>query len=59
MTTVKARHPLLHENRLDLSHLSFLYDASIGSAGVAATRMEIEDLGRYLQITCGLGLVMA
>ena len=51
MTTVKARHLMLHENLLDLSHLTYLHDASVGSAGIAKTRMEIEDRGDHLEIT--------
>ena len=51
MTTVKARHLLLHENLLDLSHLTYLHDGTVGSAGIAKTRMEIEDRETYLEIT--------
>lgn len=51
MATTKARHLLLHENLLDLSHLTFLHEASIGSAGVASTKMDIVDHGSYLEIT--------
>lgn len=51
LTTLKARYMLLHENLLDLSHLTFLHEASVGSAGIAKTRMEIEDHGAYIEVT--------
>ncbi|MDH6280782.1 aromatic ring-hydroxylating dioxygenase subunit alpha [Prescottella agglutinans] len=38
---LKARHRLLVENLLDLSHETFLHPSSIGNAAVAATPIEV------------------
>jgi phenylpropionate dioxygenase-like ring-hydroxylating dioxygenase large terminal subunit len=39
---LKARNQLMVENLLDLSHLSFVHNQSIGTASVAATPVEME-----------------
>jgi len=49
--SVKARYLLLHENLLDLSHLTFLHEDTIGSEGVALAKMEIKTTGQDLEIT--------
>jgi phenylpropionate dioxygenase-like ring-hydroxylating dioxygenase large terminal subunit len=41
---LNARCQLMVENLLDLSHLSFVHDQSIGTASVAATPVEMESL---------------
>jgi vanillate O-demethylase monooxygenase subunit len=41
---LNARYQLLNENVLDLSHLSFVHDGSIGTAAVAATKVEVDQL---------------
>ncbi|HWW63682.1 MAG TPA: aromatic ring-hydroxylating dioxygenase subunit alpha [Sphingomonadaceae bacterium] len=38
---VKGRYQLLHDNLLDLSHLAYLHETSIGTEGVATTRDEV------------------
>jgi phenylpropionate dioxygenase-like ring-hydroxylating dioxygenase large terminal subunit len=48
---IKARYVLLHENLLDLSHLTFLHVNTIGSAGVALAKMEIKNTDQNLEIT--------
>lgn len=48
--TLQARYALFHENLLDLSHLSFLHEATIGSSGVATTQLELEEKEDHLQI---------
>lgn len=48
-TVVKARYGLIHENLLDLSHLSFLHKNSIGSAGVVATKMQLREIDGHLE----------
>ena len=39
---LKARNQLMVENLLDLSHLSFVHDGSIGTSSVAQTPVEME-----------------
>jgi phenylpropionate dioxygenase-like ring-hydroxylating dioxygenase large terminal subunit len=41
-TLLNARCQLMIENLLDLSHLSFVHDRSIGTSAVAATPVELE-----------------
>ncbi len=48
--TSRARYALFHENLMDLSHLSFLHEATIGSSGVATTQLELEEKEDHLQI---------
>jgi vanillate O-demethylase monooxygenase subunit len=47
---VKARYMLLHENLLDLSHLTFLHARNIGSRGVAQAAVEFEVRGDHLAL---------
>ncbi len=48
---LSARYQLMNENVLDLSHLSFVHDRSIGTAAVAATPVEFEALPRGVRAT--------
>lgn len=48
---VEARHVLVHENLLDLSHLSFLHENTIGSDNVAATKMNFSQKNDVLEIS--------
>lgn len=45
MLPLKARHMLLVENLLDLSHETFLHPTSIGNAAVAGTPIEVTTSG--------------
>lgn len=49
--TVKARYMLLHENLLDLSHLTFLHARNIGSRGVAQAPVEFEVKPTHLALS--------
>lgn len=48
---VHARAQLLHENLMDISHLSFLHAGTIGTEAVAATDVRIIENGRFLRGT--------
>ena len=48
---LNARCPLMIENLLDLSHLSFVHDRSIGTSAVAATPVEMETFPGGLSAT--------
>jgi vanillate O-demethylase monooxygenase subunit len=43
-----GRFQLMNENVLDLTHVTFVHAATIGTAGIAAAPIEVEDRGRYL-----------
>jgi phenylpropionate dioxygenase-like ring-hydroxylating dioxygenase large terminal subunit len=43
-----GRFQLMSENVLDLTHVTFIHAATIGTAGIAAAPIEVEDRGRYL-----------
>lgn len=43
LVTVKGRYMLLHENLLDLSHLSFLHRTTVGSPGIASAKLHVRD----------------
>jgi phenylpropionate dioxygenase-like ring-hydroxylating dioxygenase large terminal subunit len=43
-----GRYQLMSENVLDLTHITFIHAATIGTAGIAAAPIEVEDRGRYL-----------
>jgi phenylpropionate dioxygenase-like ring-hydroxylating dioxygenase large terminal subunit len=43
-----GRFQLMSENVLDLTHVTFVHAATIGTAGIAAAPIEVEDRGRYL-----------
>jgi vanillate O-demethylase monooxygenase subunit len=47
---LKARYAIVHENLLDLSHLSFLHETTIGSPNIATTEMNVEEKDGYLEI---------
>lgn len=47
---LNARYELLHENLLDLSHLTYLHENTIGSASVAGTGSEVDLREGYLEI---------
>lgn len=51
LATVKGRHMLLHENLLDLSHLSFLHKSSVGSPGIASAKLRVRDTELGLEMT--------
>lgn len=46
-----ARFVLVHENLLDLSHLTFLHNDNIGSPGVAMAKAEVEQHPDHLSVT--------
>lgn len=48
--TLKARHMLLHENILDLSHLTFLHATTVGSPGIAAAKLRVTDMANGLAL---------
>jgi vanillate O-demethylase monooxygenase subunit len=43
-----GRFQLMSENVLDLTHVTFIHSATIGTAGIAAAPIQVEDRGRYL-----------
>jgi vanillate O-demethylase monooxygenase subunit len=43
-----GRFQLMNENVLDLTHVTFVHAATIGTSGIAAAPIEVEDRGRYL-----------
>jgi len=43
-----GRFQLMNENVLDLTHVSFVHAATIGTAGIASAPISVEDRGRYL-----------
>jgi phenylpropionate dioxygenase-like ring-hydroxylating dioxygenase large terminal subunit len=43
-----GRYQLMSENVLDLTHITFIHAATIGTSGIAAAPIEVEDRGRYL-----------
>jgi vanillate O-demethylase monooxygenase subunit len=43
-----GRYQLMNENVLDLTHIEFIHAATIGTGGIAAAAIELEDRGRYL-----------
>jgi vanillate O-demethylase monooxygenase subunit len=43
-----GRYQLMCENVLDLTHVTFVHAATIGTAGIAAAPIEVADRGRYL-----------
>jgi phenylpropionate dioxygenase-like ring-hydroxylating dioxygenase large terminal subunit len=43
-----GRFQLMSENVLDLTHITFVHAATIGTSGIAAAPIEVEDRGRYL-----------
>jgi vanillate O-demethylase monooxygenase subunit len=43
-----ARFQLMSENVLDLTHVTFIHAATIGTAGIASAPIELEDRGRYI-----------
>jgi phenylpropionate dioxygenase-like ring-hydroxylating dioxygenase large terminal subunit len=43
-----GRYQLMCENVLDLTHVTFVHAATIGTAGIAAAPIEVDDRGRYL-----------
>jgi vanillate O-demethylase monooxygenase subunit len=49
MRTIKARHALLIDNLMDLSHETFIHDATIGSADVAETPIRTEVDGKVVR----------
>lgn len=46
---LECRPQLLHENLTDISHLSFLHAATIGTEAVAATKVEVTQTDHYLR----------
>lgn len=48
---LKARYMLLHDNILDLSHLSFLHRNTVGSPGIAAAKVHTIDLPNGLEMS--------
>lgn len=42
--TLKARHMLLHENILDLSHLTYLHAKTVGSPGIASAKLRVAEI---------------
>lgn len=48
--TLKARHMLLHENILDLTHLSYLHANTVGSPGIASAKLRVSDLPNGLRM---------
>ena len=48
---LKASYIALHENLMDLSHLSFIHAESFGSPDYARTPIEIEDEGGVIAVT--------
>lgn len=51
LATVKARHGLLHENLLDLSHLSYLHEDTIGGRNIAETAIEMKEIDGRIDIS--------
>jgi phenylpropionate dioxygenase-like ring-hydroxylating dioxygenase large terminal subunit len=49
MRTIKARHALLIDNLMDLSHETFIHDDTIGSAEVAGTPIRTEVDGNIVR----------
>jgi phenylpropionate dioxygenase-like ring-hydroxylating dioxygenase large terminal subunit len=47
--TLKARYELLHENLLDLSHITFLHADNIGIDEIAAAEVEVTEEKGYLR----------
>jgi vanillate O-demethylase monooxygenase subunit len=45
---LRARYQLMNENVLDLTHVTFVHAATIGTKTVAAAPIEVEDRGRSL-----------
>jgi vanillate O-demethylase monooxygenase subunit len=45
---LRARYALMAENVLDLTHVTFVHAATIGTPTIAAAAIEVEDRGRYL-----------
>jgi phenylpropionate dioxygenase-like ring-hydroxylating dioxygenase large terminal subunit len=43
-----GRYQLMSENVLDLTHITFIHAATIGTSGIAAAPIQVEDRGRYL-----------
>ena len=43
-----GRFQLMSENVLDLTHVTFIHAKTIGTAGIAAAPIEVDDRGRYL-----------
>jgi vanillate O-demethylase monooxygenase subunit len=44
VATLQARYMLLHDNILDLSHLTFLHQKTVGSPGIASAKVRTTDL---------------
>lgn len=51
MVPLKARHLLLVENLLDLTHETFLHPSSIGNAAVASTPIDVTAEGNHVSFT--------
>jgi vanillate O-demethylase monooxygenase subunit len=45
---LRARYQLMNENVLDLTHVTFVHAATIGTKTIAAAPIETDDRGRYL-----------
>ena len=43
-----GRFQLMSENVLDLTHVTFIHSATIGTAGIVSAPIQVEDRGRYL-----------
>ncbi|TCG07898.1 hypothetical protein BZM27_16215 [Paraburkholderia steynii] len=50
LVTLKARHMLLHENILDLSHLTYLHKNTVGSPRIASTKLRMSDLPNGVEL---------
>lgn len=50
VTRLAARYMLLHDNLLDLTHLTFLHRSTIGSPGIAAAKARSSEEGNTLHI---------
>lgn len=50
ITTLRARYMLLHDNLLDLSHLSYLHKNTVGSPGIAAAKVASREVSWGLDI---------
>lgn len=48
--TTQTRNMFLHDNLLDLSHVSFLHHDTIGGAGVATTQPEILESDQHIEV---------
>jgi vanillate O-demethylase monooxygenase subunit len=46
---LRGRYQLMNENVLDLTHIEFVHAATIGTSGIAAAAIELEDHGRFLR----------